>query len=344
MVPPSRVWSPSGAGALGIVVGAVVDGVPESIIFGIQLASGEPLSIAFITAAFLSNIPQALSRCRLPIAIAIRRTTMIERTFIVVLALMTGGPWFSSEGAAAPPSQGQAAWLRADSQRFEIHYQPALARDLDRVVRSAEGAYDRVSRRLSFVLATKVPLVVFASSGPITQEQVAEYAASDQVTPPRPHRSRIVLPLPEGVAQLDTLLVHELAHLLMCEIILPGRGGDGGVPRWVHEGIANYMVGVWSDEDQRLMRELVGSGNVPALSQLTGSGGFANARVNDALGHAAFDYIESRWGSTSIRRFLNALIVPRVDKTYDAVFDLTPAEFDAAFRDYVQRRFRPAAH
>ena len=150
-----------------------------------------------------------------------------------------------------------------------------------------------------------------------------------------------MLPLPEGDAQLDALIVHELTHLLVSEIILPGRGGDGGVPRWVQEGIASYMVGVWPDDDERLMRDLVASGDVPALSQLTGSGGFANARLNDALGHAAFDYIESRWGPTSIRRFLNALIVPRVDKTYDAVFDLTPAEFDAAFRQYAERRFRP---
>ena len=31
-------------GAMGIVVGSVVDGVPESIIFGIQLATGLPVS------------------------------------------------------------------------------------------------------------------------------------------------------------------------------------------------------------------------------------------------------------------------------------------------------------
>ena len=74
------------------------------------------------------------------------------------------------------------------------------------------------------------------------------------------------------------------------------------------------MVGAWPDDDERLMRELVAAGHVPALSQLSGSGGFANARLNDALGHAAFDYIENRWGPTSIRRFMNALIVPRVDK------------------------------
>jgi hypothetical protein len=87
---------------------------------------------------------------------------------------------------------------------------------------------------------------------------------------------------------------------------------------------------------------LVAAGDVPALSQLTGSGGFANVRLNDALGHVVFDYIESRWGPASIRRFLNALIVPRVGRTYDAVFDLTPAQFDAAFRHYAEHRFRPA--
>jgi hypothetical protein len=94
-----------------------------------------------------------------------------------------------------------------------------------------------------------------------------------------------------------------------------------------------------SDDHERLMRELVAARNVPALSRLTGSGGFANPRVNEALGHVAFDYIQDRWGPSSIRRFINALIVPRVDKTYDAVFDLTPAEFDAAFAQYAERRF-----
>jgi hypothetical protein len=134
-----------------------------------------------------------------------------------------------------------------------------------------------------------------------------------------------VLPLPEGDAQLDALIIHELTHLVVSEIIWPGRIGDGGVPHWVKEGIASHVLGVWLDEDERLMRELVASSEIPALSQLSGSGGFANVRINDALGHAAFDYIKSRWGPNSVRRFLNALIMPRVSKTYDAVFDLINA-------------------
>ena len=266
---------------------------------------------------------------------------MLQRALAFALTLTSASVSLSSETARVQSRPDHSAWVRTESQHFEVHYLPTLAPELDRVVRSAERAYEQISGRLNFDLAARVPLVIFAPSGSMTLEQVATYATSDHVAPPQPHRSRIVLPIPQGDAQLDPAIVHELTHLLVSEIILPGRGGDGGVPRWIQEGIANYMVGIWPDDDQRLMRELVASGNVPALSLLTGNGGFTMAHLNDAIGHAAFDYIESRWGATSIRRFVNALIVPRVDKTYEAVFDLTPGEFDAAFRQYMQRRFGP---
>jgi zinc transporter, ZIP family len=48
-------------GAMGIVVGSVVDGVPESAIFGIQLATGFPVSAGFLAAVLVSNVPQAIA-------------------------------------------------------------------------------------------------------------------------------------------------------------------------------------------------------------------------------------------------------------------------------------------
>ena len=68
---------------------------------------------------------------------------------------------------------------------------------------------------------------------------------SDEVALQQPHRSRLVLPVPERDADLDALIVHELTHLLFCGIILAEQSGDGGLPRWVHEGIAHYMVGAF---------------------------------------------------------------------------------------------------
>jgi ZIP family zinc transporter len=48
-------------GAMGIIVGSVVDGVPESIIFGIQIGIGVTISAPFLAAVLVSNIPQAIA-------------------------------------------------------------------------------------------------------------------------------------------------------------------------------------------------------------------------------------------------------------------------------------------
>jgi ZIP family zinc transporter len=50
-----------GGGAMGIVVGSMVDGVPESAIFGIQVATGYPITASFFAAVFVSNFPQAIA-------------------------------------------------------------------------------------------------------------------------------------------------------------------------------------------------------------------------------------------------------------------------------------------
>ena len=102
------------------------------------------------------------------------------------------------------------------------------------------------------------------------------------------------------------------------------------------------MTAEWSDANDRRIRALISSGDVPALSQLTRDGGFADARLNDALGHVAFDYIDERWGSDRIRRFLDALGVAPDVSVYERVFALTPTRFDAAFIQYVERRFKSA--
>jgi ZIP family zinc transporter len=49
------------AGGLGIVLGAVLDGIPESVVIGASLLAGESASVAVIVAVFLSNVPESIS-------------------------------------------------------------------------------------------------------------------------------------------------------------------------------------------------------------------------------------------------------------------------------------------
>ena len=54
----------SSGDALGIVLGSVLDGVPESMVIGLTLNHGGSIGVAYITAVFLSNLPEGISATR----------------------------------------------------------------------------------------------------------------------------------------------------------------------------------------------------------------------------------------------------------------------------------------
>lgn len=47
--------------ATAILLGTVLDGIPESIVIGLGLVGGQGVSVAVVAAVFLSNLPEALS-------------------------------------------------------------------------------------------------------------------------------------------------------------------------------------------------------------------------------------------------------------------------------------------
>ena len=54
--------SPDGGGAgLAIAVGALLDGIPESVVIGVSLLGGAGVSAVTVAAVFLSNVPEGLS-------------------------------------------------------------------------------------------------------------------------------------------------------------------------------------------------------------------------------------------------------------------------------------------
>jgi zinc transporter, ZIP family len=46
---------------IGIAVGALLDGIPESIVIGVSLLTGKGVSMVAVVAVFLSNVPEGLS-------------------------------------------------------------------------------------------------------------------------------------------------------------------------------------------------------------------------------------------------------------------------------------------
>ena len=51
----------AGGSALAIVLGTVLDGIPETAVLGLSLLTGEGVSVAVLAAVFLSNLPEAIA-------------------------------------------------------------------------------------------------------------------------------------------------------------------------------------------------------------------------------------------------------------------------------------------
>jgi hypothetical protein len=70
-----------------------------------------------------------------------------------------------------------------------------------------------------------------------------------------------------------------------------------------------------------------------------------DARLVYALGHAAFDFIESRWGKPGMRRFIFGLRQAAITGAdpYPQALQVTRDEFELAFERYLRERFAASA-
>lgn len=99
--------------ALGIVLGTVLDGIPESIVIGISLIMGGSVGVAFLGAVAISNLPEAMSA-----------TTGLARSgwtrgrvfrlwlMVVVVSSLSSGIGFVAMGDASPQV---IAWVQCFS-------------------------------------------------------------------------------------------------------------------------------------------------------------------------------------------------------------------------------------
>ncbi|MEI2700836.1 MAG: ZIP family metal transporter [Baekduia sp.] len=82
----------AGGSAPAIVLGAVLDGIPESVAIGVSLVGGSAVSAAVVGAVFLSNVPEALSA-----AVGLRKAGHSSRW---ILGLWAGVALISAVAAA----------------------------------------------------------------------------------------------------------------------------------------------------------------------------------------------------------------------------------------------------
>ena len=235
-------------------------------------------------------------------------------------------------------------WRVYSTDHFEIYYYPEMQQHLERIAGYAESAYQQISADLKHDLATKVPLIIFKTHAEFEQENVIPGVAQEGVGAfAEPTRNRMLLPIDAPSDLLYRLITHELTHIFQFDII-PQSLIRRSMPLWIDEGMADYETGYWAPIDLMTVRDAAVADNVPKMSELEGYGDFSNPRLIYNLGHAAFEFIESKWGKEGVRQFLFSLrksVIGGGENAYDEAFKMKPDEFDQQFERYLKDRFKP---
>ena len=273
------------------------------------------------------------------------------RTAVILILALAGAPGLALAQTGYIPYFGKNQirydnfeWHTYQTEHFEIYYYPEIEPHLERIAGYAESAYQHVSSELKHDLSMKLPLILFSTASEFWQQNVAPGAAQEGVGAfAEPGRYRIVMPIDEPPDLLYRLIVHELTHQFQFDIIPTGLIRRN-MPLWVFEGMSDYMTGYWRPNDIMTVRDAAVTDIVPKMSEMQDYGGFSNPRLIYNLGHAAFEFMESKWGKEGVRAYIFALrrsVIGGSDDAYQEAFQITPEEWDQQFDRYLKERFKP---
>jgi beta-lactamase regulating signal transducer with metallopeptidase domain len=253
---------------------------------------------------------------------------------LLVAAVAVQSSRASAQDATTAGQPQAGNWRVRTTDHFEIYYQPNLNLHAERVGREAERAYEQVSSDLKHNLAARVSVILFRTTSELERSVQDGILGLPPVTLDDPSRFRTVFAIDHPADQWYGLLTHEVAHVFLFDIV-PGRA----TPRWIMEGLAEYERSAWDPSDLAALRAAVQADAIPRLSALDGDGSNRDPRLLDGFGHAAFDFIESRWGKPGVRQFIFSLRqANNASDPYESALQITRDEFDRAFEQYLRRR------
>jgi Tol biopolymer transport system component len=279
------------------------------------------------------------SRLGLPIAAVLAAVIAVSALGETLAAQTPFVPYWGKNS----PRYDRFEWWTYETDHFIIYYYPAIEPHLEQMASYAESAYQHVSSELKYDLAHKVPLILFQTSSEFQQQNVIPGAAQEGVGAfAEPVRQRIVMPMDAPHDLLYRLIVHELAHQFQYDMI-PTSLIRRAVPLWVNEGMADYLTGIWRPQDLMAIRDAAVADIIPKMTRLEGASDLSSRMVYN-LGHAVFEFMESRWGKEGIREYIYNLrkaVIGGGEEAYQESFELSADEFDQEFEKYLKDRFKP---
>ncbi|HVR28788.1 MAG TPA: hypothetical protein VMS86_04575 [Thermoanaerobaculia bacterium] len=234
-------------------------------------------------------------------------------------------------------------WRVYHAPHFDVYYYPEEEHLLEKVISLAESAYDDLSQELDFQIQQPTPLILYKTHTDFLQNNIIVNFIPEGVGAfATPNLFRMVMPIDLPDPELYGLIRHELTHIFQYHILFSGSLGKSltaAPPLWFMEGMASYYGQDETASDRMFLVDAVVNDLLPPITEANIGGFFAYR-----YGHAAFDFIEDRWGKDGLRDFLYEFrntLGARVGRAIERAFRVEPEDFDAEFRRWLRQKYLP---
>jgi WD40 repeat protein len=234
-------------------------------------------------------------------------------------------------------------WHTFSSDHFEVYTYPELDSVALRVLDLAEKTDVLLSKRMGHQLGRKVPIILYGSHNDFSQTNVTpELIEGGTGGFTEVFRNRVVLPFSGSYEDLRHVLVHELVHAYMFDLLYGGNAGTMvarqaffSAPLWFAEGMAEYFSLGTEPNEEMFLRDGTLEGFLPPLMY---SGGY----IVYKQGQSAIRYLVDRYGEEKLRDLLRTF---RTQRNFEVAFQRTIGtsveRFDEQWRDYLKKRYWP---
>ncbi len=166
-------------------------------------------------------------------------------------------------------------WRVVRGAHIDLYYYPAEAALAPAALAYAEASYDTLRVQFGHEVASRIPLIVYASHTDFEQTNILPYTPPEGLLGATDFlKRRVSLPFQGNFAEFRHTIRHEMVHVFQLDLDAESyhqapRSSRINLPLWWTEGLAELWSGGQDARDEMVMRDLTLSGRLPSFRQLT---------------------------------------------------------------------------
>lgn len=238
----------------------------------------------------------------------------------------------------------QFHWRVASSRNFEVYFYAGEDTLATIVLDLAEKAAVKLSDDLGHRLHKKVPIVIYESHYDFEQTNVITELIEEGVGGfTEVFKNRVVIPFSGSYEELRHVVVHELTHAFMFDMMYTGIFDSilnaqylYQIPLWFSEGLAEYESSGWDETADMVMRDAAVSGYAVHLDML--GGGYLVYKQ----GQSAVDFLVKRYGREKLRDIVLSLKMNRnLESAFQKALGMGERKFSETWMQALRKQYWP---